>query len=168
MSSNPATRSPSTRPCRTGCTTWAISPSTRSGSSTAGDQSMPGRRPASRSRTPTPICLDGPFITTAHSPPDIHYRTSRCEEALMHSVGHVDWSFTASPQPSSATSHLLARQVLVGREHGAVHTELAVGALQPGGWLGRHIHSFEEALYVLEGELLMELDGRVYRLQPGD
>jgi len=86
----------------------------------------------------------------------------------MHSVGHVDWSFTTSPQPSSATSHLLARKVLVGRDQGAVHTELAVGALQPGGWLGRHVHSFEEALYVLEGELLMELDGHVHRLQPGD
>jgi quercetin dioxygenase-like cupin family protein len=86
----------------------------------------------------------------------------------MHSVAHVDWSFTGTPQPSSATSHLLARKVIVGRDQGAVHTELAVGALQPGGWLGRHIHSFEEALYVLEGELLMELDGRVYRLQSGD
>ena len=62
----------------------------------------------------------------------------------MHSVGHVDWSFTGTPQPSSATSHLLARKVIVGRDQGAVHTELAVGALQSGGWLGRHIHSFEE------------------------
>jgi quercetin dioxygenase-like cupin family protein len=86
----------------------------------------------------------------------------------MHFVGHVNWSFTGSPQPSSATSHLLARKVLVGRETGAVHTELAVGSLGPGGWLGRHVHSFEEALYVLEGELLMELDGHVYRLLPGD
>jgi quercetin dioxygenase-like cupin family protein len=86
----------------------------------------------------------------------------------MHSVGHVDWSFTASPQPSSATSHLLARKVLVGPDTGAVHTELAVGVLQPGGWLGRHVHSFEEALYVLEGELLMELAGQVYRLRSGD
>src|SRR5690349_13494596 len=86
----------------------------------------------------------------------------------MHFVGHVDWSFTASPQPSSNTSHLLARKVLVGPDQGAVHTELAVGSLQPGGFLGRHVHSFEEALYVLEGELLMELDGRVYRLHAGD
>ena len=86
----------------------------------------------------------------------------------MHHVGRVDWSFTASPQPSSATSHLLARSVLVGPDQGAVHTELAVGALQPGGWLGRHVHSFEEALYVLSGELIMDLDGRVHRLRPGD
>jgi quercetin dioxygenase-like cupin family protein len=93
----------------------------------------------------------------------------------MHHVGHVDWSFTsslssatASPVPSSPTSHLLARSVLVGPAQGAVHTELAVGALQPGGWLGRHVHSFEEALYVLSGELIMELDGSIHRLRPGD
>jgi quercetin dioxygenase-like cupin family protein len=86
----------------------------------------------------------------------------------MHYVSRVDWSFATSPTPSSAMSHGLARKVLVGAEQGAVHTELAVGALQPGGFLGRHVHSFEESLYVLEGDLIMQLDGRVHRLQPGD
>ena len=37
-----------------------------------------------------------------------------------------------------------------------------------GGWLGRHIHSFEEALYVLAGELTIDIDGHVHRLVPGD
>lgn len=86
----------------------------------------------------------------------------------VHSVLHVDWSFTASPMPSSATSHGLSRRVLVGPEQGAVHTELAVGALAEGGWLGRHVHSFEEALYVLQGELLLEIGGAVHRLVAGD
>jgi quercetin dioxygenase-like cupin family protein len=58
--------------------------------------------------------------------------------------------------------------VLVGREQGAVHTELAVGAFRPGGWLGRHVHSFEEALYVLGGELVIEIGGTVHRLVAGD
>ena len=49
-----------------------------------------------------------------------------------------------------------------------MHTELAVAALAPGGWLNRHFHSFEEALYVLAGELLLEIDGRVHRLVAGD
>ena len=40
--------------------------------------------------------------------------------------------------------------------------------LQPGGWLQRHFHSFEEALYVLAGELLFESDGHAHRLGPGD
>ena len=62
----------------------------------------------------------------------------------------------------------LSRSVLVGAEQGAVHTELAVGALAPGGWLQRHFHSFEESLYVLAGELLLEIDGHTHRLVQGD
>jgi quercetin dioxygenase-like cupin family protein len=56
----------------------------------------------------------------------------------------------------------------VGLEQGATHTELAVGGFVPGGWLARHIHSFEEGLYVLEGVLVLELDRRVHRLVAGD
>jgi quercetin dioxygenase-like cupin family protein len=86
----------------------------------------------------------------------------------MHYVGRVDWSFTASPMPASSRSEGLARQVIVGPAQGAVHTELAVTAFQPGGWLRRHIHSFEEGLYVLAGELVIEIGGAVHRLVAGD
>jgi quercetin dioxygenase-like cupin family protein len=86
----------------------------------------------------------------------------------MHYVGHVDWSFTASPVAASWTSEGLARQVIVGPAQGAVHTELAVGAFQPRGWLRRHVHSFEEGLYVLAGELVIEIGGAVHRLVTGD
>lgn len=86
----------------------------------------------------------------------------------MHYVGRVDWSFAETPAPASATAAGLARRVLVGPAQGATHTELAVGALAPGGWIARHVHSFEEALYILEGELLLEIDQRVHRLVAGD
>ena len=85
----------------------------------------------------------------------------------MHYVGHVDRAFVDEPVVSS-TSSGLARRVLVGPPEGSVHTELAVGALAPSGWLARHVHSFEESLYVLEGELILELDQQVHRLVPGD
>jgi len=87
---------------------------------------------------------------------------------VPHHVGHVDWSFTQTPNPSSATSHLLSRRVIVGPEQGAVHTELAVGAFAPGGWLAPHVHAFEEAIYILEGELALDIDGRVHHLVAGD
>jgi quercetin dioxygenase-like cupin family protein len=83
-------------------------------------------------------------------------------------VSSVDWSFTDQQMPSAPTWHGLSRSVLVGAEQGAVHTELAVGALTPGGWLQRHFHSFEESLYVLGGELLLEIDGHHHRLVAGD
>jgi quercetin dioxygenase-like cupin family protein len=90
------------------------------------------------------------------------------EVTVAHHVGRVDWSFTETPLPSSATTSSLSRKVIVGPEQGAVHTELAVGALATDGWIQRHVHSFEEALYVLGGDLLLELDGVVHHLVPGD
>jgi quercetin dioxygenase-like cupin family protein len=86
----------------------------------------------------------------------------------MHYVGSVDWSFADHRLPDGPNFSGLARSVLIGREQGAVHTELAAVELQPGGWLKPHVHSFEEALYVLEGELLLQIDGRVHRLLAGD
>ncbi len=83
-------------------------------------------------------------------------------------VASVDWSLADRPAPDSPNMKGLARQVIVGPSQGAVHTELAVTVLQPGGFLQRHFHSFEESLYVLEGDLLMHLDGRAYRLTRGD
>jgi quercetin dioxygenase-like cupin family protein len=83
-------------------------------------------------------------------------------------VASVDWSFADHPQASSPNSHGLARNVLVSGAQGAVHTELAATAFQPGGWLQRHFHSFEEAFYVLEGELVLHLGGADHRLAKGD
>ncbi len=86
----------------------------------------------------------------------------------MNHIARVDWSFTASPPAPSSTMSGLARQTIVGPAHGAVHSELNVGSLAPGGFLARHLHSFEEGLYVLSGELIDDLDGRAHRLVAGD
>ena len=83
-------------------------------------------------------------------------------------VTSVDWSFADHPQPPSPNLHGLVRNVLVAGLEGAVHTELTVTVIHPGGWLKPHFHSFEESLYILEGELLMQLDGKVHRLRKGD
>jgi quercetin dioxygenase-like cupin family protein len=85
-----------------------------------------------------------------------------------HAITRPDPDFGSSPAPASPTASGLSRQVVVGPAIGAVHTELAIGALAPGGWLRRHVHSFEEALYLMAGELAIELDGRVHRLGAGD
>lgn len=86
----------------------------------------------------------------------------------MHSVTHIDWPSAEQSSPETPMFAGLARLKLVGPEQGAVHTDLAAVALRPGGWLAPHVHSFEEALYVLSGELLLLLDQRVHRLVAGD
>ena len=87
---------------------------------------------------------------------------------MTHVVGRVDWSFADAPSPPSATSSGLARHRFIGREQGAVHTDLSAVVLHPGGWLAPHVHSYEESLYILEGELLFLLGDRVHRLTGGD
>ena len=86
----------------------------------------------------------------------------------MHFVGQIDWTFADLPAPTSATAAGLARVRIIGPEQGALHTDLAAVALAPGGWLARHVHAFEEALYVIDGELLLDLGGTVHRLGAGD
>ncbi len=60
----------------------------------------------------------------------------------------------------------LRRQTLVGRHTGAVHTGFALVSLEPGGWVGTHLHSTEQSFYVLEGNPILALDGRSHRLAP--
>jgi quercetin dioxygenase-like cupin family protein len=86
----------------------------------------------------------------------------------MHHVTRLDWSFIDSPLPATATSLGLARSKVIGPDQGAVHTDLVAVALQPDGWLAPHVHSFEEAIYVLEGELLVLIGDSVHRLVGGD
>jgi quercetin dioxygenase-like cupin family protein len=86
----------------------------------------------------------------------------------MHFVGRVDWSFLDRPSQGTSTASGLARQVLVGPSQGTTHSELAAGGLTEGGWIARHVHAFEEALYLLEGELLLEIDRRVHHLVAAD
>ena len=44
---------------------------------------------------------------------------------------------------------------------------LGLCALQAGGRIDTHVHSFEESFYVLEGQPLLVLDGSAYPLVPG-
>ena len=86
----------------------------------------------------------------------------------MHTVATVDWEAAAAPEEleDHATGYRMA--TLVGRSTGATHTELSVGRLAPGGTVDRHLHSFEEAYYVLSGTPVLELGERCLELRPGD
>jgi quercetin dioxygenase-like cupin family protein len=56
----------------------------------------------------------------------------------------------------------------VGEDSPAVHTGFAICALEAGGWVGRHLHSYEESVFILEGEAeLTTTEGR-FQLRAGD
>src|SRR4029077_12033080 len=64
-------------------------------------------------------------------------------------------------------SHGFRRASLVDRSVGSVHMGLGLCVLETGGHIDRHVHSFEESFFVLEGEPTLVLDGRAYPLMPG-
>jgi quercetin dioxygenase-like cupin family protein len=51
------------------------------------------------------------------------------------------------------------RKTLFGRACGSPHQEAVIAELAAGGSVAEHLHAFEEAFYVLEGELVLEVAG---------
>jgi quercetin dioxygenase-like cupin family protein len=49
-----------------------------------------------------------------------------------------------------------------------VHTGFGLGRFGPGGAMPAHVHSYEESLYVLEGQVVVQTPGEAVRLGPGD
>ena len=60
------------------------------------------------------------------------------------------------------------RRLLIGRATGSVHQEVVIAELAPGGRVDRHLHAFEEAFYVLEGSLVLEIAGSTEILDADD
>ena len=86
----------------------------------------------------------------------------------MHHVGHVDWDFSEPPAGYAGSAEGYASSCLIGSHTGAVHTDLSISKLEPGGWTGLHLHSFESAVYVLAGTPVLSIDGHQNQLRTGD
>lgn len=70
---------------------------------------------------------------------------------------------TAFPENSSG----YRRFSLSDRDCGAVHSGWGLCELDAGGKVDQHLQSFEKSFYVLEGNPVLQLDNRAWRLQPG-
>jgi quercetin dioxygenase-like cupin family protein len=67
----------------------------------------------------------------------------------------------------SGNSRKFRRGSLVSRAVGSVHMGLGLCALESGGSVDAHVHSFEESFYVVDGDPTLVLDGRSYPLARG-
>ena len=56
----------------------------------------------------------------------------------------------------------------VGPGSAAVHTGFGLGRMDPGGRIGWHLHSYEESMYVLSGEVVVQTPDGATLLGPGD
>ncbi len=72
--------------------------------------------------------------------------------------------------PSALEGHATGfrRWTVVDEAAGAVHTGFGVGEMDPGGRIDWHVHSYEETLYVLDGEVVLRTSEAAVRLVPGD
>jgi quercetin dioxygenase-like cupin family protein len=73
----------------------------------------------------------------------------RAPGALADATGYAGWSVVDAASDS-------------------VHTGFGLGRFSTGGALPSHVHSYEESLYVLEGQLVVQTPGEAVLLGPGD
>jgi quercetin dioxygenase-like cupin family protein len=86
---------------------------------------------------------------------------------VAHVVGKLS-EVGGDPGVYAGHSEGLSRFTLVGRDAGSVHQELAIGELAAGGRVDRHLHAFEEGVYVLSGSLELEVAGAREQLSAND
>jgi quercetin dioxygenase-like cupin family protein len=83
--------------------------------------------------------------------------------------GHFD---PTQIPPEDARPAGLAKGVflkwMIDEAFGACHHRLLFIEYQPGASIGLHDHTFEEAYFVLEGEVQATLDGQIYQVKAGD
>ncbi len=85
----------------------------------------------------------------------------------MHVFGALaDTQPDAGPYADHAEG--LTRRALFDRARGTVHHSLVHFELAPDGRVDRHLHAFEQALYVLSGSLTIEAAGAREELGPDD
>ena len=73
-----------------------------------------------------------------------------------------------SPGPLAPGSDGLARWPVVDESSAAVHTGFGLVRLEAGGEAPAHVHSFEESVHVLDGEVVLETPDAAVLLRAGD
>lgn len=85
-----------------------------------------------------------------------------------HLVRTVEQAAFEVPAAFAALSKGFRRWSIVNGETGSVHQEFNICELEPGGSIDTHIHTFEESIYVLEGQLICETGDGLFALKEGD
>src|SRR5919108_537037 len=85
-----------------------------------------------------------------------------------HLIRTADQASFEVPSAFRALSKGFRRWPVVNGAAGSVHQEFNICELDPGGSIGAHLHSFEESIYVLEGQLICETGDGAFALEEGD
>lgn len=85
-----------------------------------------------------------------------------------HLVRTADQAEYLVPAAFADLSEGFRRWSIVNGETGSVHQEFGICELDAGGTIDAHVHSFEESLYMLDGEVVCDTGDGSFLLQPGD
>jgi mannose-6-phosphate isomerase-like protein (cupin superfamily) len=85
----------------------------------------------------------------------------------MHSVSRIDADSFRVPDLYRSRSSGFRRSIYADRARGSVHMGVGICALDGGGAIQPHMHSFEESFYVLEGAATVEIAGQNYAVAAG-
>jgi quercetin dioxygenase-like cupin family protein len=79
----------------------------------------------------------------------------------------ADLAWAPPPGPLAGSPGLDGWSV-VDASTASVHTGFGLSRLAPGGSMPAHVHSYEESLFVLDGQVVVQTPGEAVRLAPGD
>jgi quercetin dioxygenase-like cupin family protein len=85
-----------------------------------------------------------------------------------HLVAHGSTLAWAPPAGPLAGAPGLEGWSVLDATTAAVHTGFGLSRLAPGGSVPAHVHSYEESLYVLDGQVVVQTPGEAARLGSGD
>jgi quercetin dioxygenase-like cupin family protein len=86
---------------------------------------------------------------------------------LARLVGHFDKSQLPPPMRVDDFMWGWSRKMLMDQMFGSEHFNLFIIEFAEGGQTSLHDHNFEEAYFVLDGEVTFEAEGKKYVLTPG-
>lgn len=73
-----------------------------------------------------------------------------------HVVKKAEEMVFSTPPEFAGYSEGYTADYSVSEAAGSVHTGFRVSKLEPGGWVGSHLHSFEESFFVVDGDLVID------------
>jgi mannose-6-phosphate isomerase-like protein (cupin superfamily) len=85
-----------------------------------------------------------------------------------HIVRRADEATWGLPAAFQGHADGVRRWTIVDEAAGAVHTGFGIGEMEPGGRVDWHVHSYEESLYLIDGELVLRTAEAAVRLRSGD
>lgn len=85
----------------------------------------------------------------------------------MHHVSKIDEPSAQTPKLYEGHSSGFRRAAYVERGMGSVHMGAGICYLDANGIVQPHLHSFEESFYILEGNLIVQIDEQAYQLGAG-